>query len=105
MSFVRELFVDDNHIGRAKIFHTDLFLQERESLNVGDLVTVIGNAVEPPTAPVLALHASCAQGQRGSMYDLWIDYQMGQSASTPVGTAPVRPSVAERLHRAGGIRN
>lgn len=58
---MREIFVDYNHIGRATHFRTRLFRSEREGLHVGDLVTVVGDAVEPRTARVLSIDEAGAE--------------------------------------------
>jgi hypothetical protein len=52
---MREIFVDYNHIGCASRFRTRLFRSEREGLQVGDVVLVVGDAVEPRQARVVAL--------------------------------------------------
>ncbi|HVW32573.1 MAG TPA: hypothetical protein VHL53_08550 [Acidimicrobiia bacterium] len=52
---MREIFVDFNHVGHACRFRTRLFRSEREGLQVGDVVLVVGDAVEPRPARVLEL--------------------------------------------------
>jgi hypothetical protein len=52
---VRQVFVDYNHIGHACRFRTRLFRSEREGLEVGDIVLVVGDAVEPRQARVIEL--------------------------------------------------
>lgn len=52
---MREIFVDYNHIGHACRFQTRLFRSEREGLEVGDVVLVVGDAVEPRQAKVVGL--------------------------------------------------
>ena len=52
---MREIFVDYNHIGHACRFRTRLFGSEREGLELGDVVLVPGDAVEPGQARVLGL--------------------------------------------------
>lgn len=51
----REVFVDYNHVGHACRFRTRLFRSEREGLKVGDIVVVVGDAVEPRQARVVEL--------------------------------------------------
>ncbi len=52
---MREVFVDYNHIGHASRFRTGLFRSEREGLEVGDVVLVVGDAVEPREARVVQM--------------------------------------------------
>jgi hypothetical protein len=52
---MRGVFVDYNHVGHACRFRTRLFRSEREGLEVGDIVLVVGDAVEPRQARVVAL--------------------------------------------------
>jgi hypothetical protein len=44
-----------NHVGHACRFRTRLFRSEREGLEVGEVVLVVGDAVEPRRAQVLEL--------------------------------------------------
>jgi hypothetical protein len=48
-------FVDYTHIGHACRFRTCLFRSEREGLEVGDVVLVVGDAVEPRQAQVVQM--------------------------------------------------
>ena len=52
---MREVFVDYNHIGHARRFPTRLFRSEREALEVGEVVLVAGDSVEPRQARVIEL--------------------------------------------------
>jgi hypothetical protein len=52
---MREIFVDYSHIGRACRFRTRLFKSEREGLEVGEVVLVGGDSVEPRQARVIEL--------------------------------------------------
>lgn len=52
---MREVFVDYNHIGHPRRFRTRLFRSEREGLEVGDVVLVVGDAVEPRQARVVQM--------------------------------------------------
>lgn len=52
---MREVFVDYNHIGHACRFRTRLFRSERQGLMVGEVVLVVGDAVEPRQARVVEL--------------------------------------------------
>ena len=52
---MREVFVDYNQIGHADRFRTRLFRSERERLRVGDIVLVVGDAVEPRHTKVMDL--------------------------------------------------
>ena len=47
MNQMREVVVDYNHIGHACRFRTRLFKSEREGIEVGDVVLMVGDAVEP----------------------------------------------------------
>jgi hypothetical protein len=55
MNQMREVFVDYNHVGHACRFRTRLFRSEREGLEVGDVVLVVGDAVEPREARVVQM--------------------------------------------------
>lgn len=52
---MRQVFVDYNHIGHACGFRTRLLRSEREGLAVGEVVLVVGDAVEPRPARVVEL--------------------------------------------------
>jgi len=52
---MREVFVDYSHIGHACRFRTRLFKPEREGLEVGEVVLVVGDYVEPRPARVFEL--------------------------------------------------
>lgn len=51
-----EIFVDYNRIGRATRFVTPLFLEDRQGLDLGDQVKVVGDDVESHVARVVAFH-------------------------------------------------
>jgi hypothetical protein len=52
---MREIFVDYSHIGHACRFRTRLFKPEREGLEVGEVVLVVGDAVEARQARVVEM--------------------------------------------------
>jgi hypothetical protein len=53
-----EVFVDYNHVGWAKRAHTRLFRDEREGLDVGEIVLAVGDSVEPRKARIVAIDGS-----------------------------------------------
>jgi FKBP-type peptidyl-prolyl cis-trans isomerase 2 len=57
-SAVREVFVDYNRVGWAKRAHTRLFRDEREGLEVGEVVMAVGDAVDPRPARVISIDGS-----------------------------------------------
>ncbi len=52
---MREVFVDYDHIGHACRFQTRLFRSEREGLEVGEVIPVVGDAVEARRARVVEM--------------------------------------------------
>lgn len=91
---MRELFVDYNHIGHRCQFRTRLFRSEREALQVGDTVLVVGDAVEPREAGVVSL------GRDGREAEQWSStWANGRTAPSPPSTPARCTSGARRPGR------
>lgn len=50
-----EIFVDYSRFGRARHLHTQTWHEERAQLRVGQIVTVIGDSVDPAPAVITAI--------------------------------------------------
>lgn len=76
---MREIFVDFNHVGHACQFRTRLFRSEREGLEVGDVVLVVGDAFEPRRAKVLELADDGREAELAFLDDA--DPKLGRSVA------------------------